>query len=95
VLSILVQQVKQLNIDKKDHPFKIHIVVMTKDDAAEVCDALSDESISCLMLTIDVSDADMQARAAHDQIESNKEYVREQLTKMKEQCVVCKALTNM
>ena len=47
------------------------------------------------MLTSDVSDADMQARAAHDQIESNKEYVREQLTKMKEQCVVCKAFTNM
>ena len=35
---------KQLNIDKKDHPFKIHIVVMTKDAAAEVCEALSDES---------------------------------------------------
>ena len=28
VLSVLVQQVKQLNIDKNDHPFKIHIVVV-------------------------------------------------------------------
>ena len=27
---------------------------MTKDDATEVCEALSDESISCLMLTSDV-----------------------------------------
>ena len=44
---------KQLNIDKKDHLFKIHIVVMTKDDAAEVCEALSDVSISCLTLTSD------------------------------------------
>ena len=26
---------------------------MTKDDAAEICEALSDESISCLMLTSD------------------------------------------
>ena len=41
----------QLNIDKKDHPFKIYIVVMTKDDAAEVCEASSDESVSCLVLT--------------------------------------------
>ena len=47
MLSVLVQQVKQLNIDKKNHLFKIHIVVMTKDDAAEVGGALSDESISC------------------------------------------------
>ena len=53
MLSVLVQRVKQLNIDKKDHPFEIHIVVMTKDAAAEVCEALSDESISCLMLTSD------------------------------------------
>lgn len=30
VLSVLVQRVKRLNIDKKDHRFKIHIVVMTK-----------------------------------------------------------------
>ena len=35
VLSVLVEGVKQLNIDKKDHPFKIHIVVMTKDDATQ------------------------------------------------------------
>ena len=40
VLSVLIWWVKQLNIDKKDRPFKIHIVVMTKDDAAEVCEAL-------------------------------------------------------
>jgi len=53
LLSEVYQRVKQLNIDKKDHPFKIHIVVMTKDDAVEVCEALSDESISCLMLTSD------------------------------------------
>ena len=53
MLSVLVQRVKQLNIDKKDHPFKMHIVVMTKDTAAEVCEALSDESISYLMLTSD------------------------------------------
>jgi len=46
VLSVLVQLVKQLNIDKKDHQFKTHIVVMTKDASAEVCEALSDESIS-------------------------------------------------
>ena len=39
-LSVLVQRIKQLNISKKDRSFKIHIVVMTKDDAAEVCDAL-------------------------------------------------------
>ena len=33
VLSVLVQRIKQLNISKKDRSFKIHIVVMTKDDA--------------------------------------------------------------
>ena len=53
VLSVLVQRIKQLNIRKKDHSFKIHIVVMTKDDAATVYEALSAESISCLMLTSD------------------------------------------
>ena len=53
VLSELVQKIKQLNISKKDRTFKIHIVVMTKDDAAEVREALSAESISCLMLTSD------------------------------------------
>ena len=42
-----------MNISKKDRTFKIHIVVMTKDDAAAVCEALSAESISCLMLTSD------------------------------------------
>ena len=31
-----------------------------------------------------MSDTAIQARAKQDQIESNKEYVREQLTKMKE-----------
>ena len=40
-----------------------------------------------------MSDAAIQARIAQDQIESNKEYVREQLTKMKEQCTVCKLST--
>ena len=40
-----------------------------------------------------MSDASIQARAKQDQIESNKEYVREQLTKMKEQCAVCKLST--
>ena len=49
---------KQLNIDKKDYPFKIRVVVMTKDAAAAVCEAavceaLSAESISRLMLTSD------------------------------------------
>ena len=55
VLSVLVQRIKQLNISKKDRSFKIHIVVMTKDDAAAaaVYEALSAESISCLMLTSD------------------------------------------
>ena len=38
-------------------------------------------------------DAAIQAKAKQDQIESNKEYVRQQLTKMKEQCVVCKLST--
>ena len=38
-----------------------------------------------------MSDAAIQARAAQDQIVSNKEYIREQLTKMKEQCAVCKS----
>ena len=42
-----------MNISKKDRTFKIHIVVMTKDDAAEVREALSAESISYLMLTSD------------------------------------------
>ena len=36
VLSVLVQRIKQLNISKKGRTFKIHIVVMTKDDAAAV-----------------------------------------------------------
>jgi len=53
VLSVLVQRIKQLNIIKNDRTFKIHIVVMTKDDAAAVHEALSAESISCLMLTSD------------------------------------------
>jgi len=39
VLSVLVQRIKQLlNISTKDRTFKIHIVVMTKDDAAAVCE---------------------------------------------------------
>ena len=38
---------------RKDCSFKIHIVVTTKDDADAVCEALSAESISCLMLTSD------------------------------------------
>jgi len=47
VLSVLVQMIKQLNISKKDQTFKIHIIVMTKDDAAAaVHEALSAESIS-------------------------------------------------
>ena len=41
-----------MNILKKDRAFKIHIVVMTKDDTA-AREALSAESISCLMLTSD------------------------------------------
>ena len=53
VLSVLVQRIKQLNISKKDRLFKIHIVVMTKDAAGAFCEALSAESISCLMLTSD------------------------------------------
>jgi len=38
VLSVLVQRIKQLNISKnqKGRMFKIHIVVMNKDDAAAV-----------------------------------------------------------
>ena len=36
VLSVLAQRIKQLNISKKDRTFKIHIFVMTKDDAAAV-----------------------------------------------------------
>ena len=53
MLSVLVERIKQLNISKKDCTFKIHIVVMTKDDAATVCEALLAESISCLMLNSD------------------------------------------
>ena len=54
MLSVLVlQRIKQLNISKKDCSFKIYIVVMTKDAAAAVREALSAESISCLMLTSD------------------------------------------
>ena len=54
VLSVLVlQRIKQLNISKKDCSFKIYIVVMTKDAAAAFREALSAESISCLMLTSD------------------------------------------
>ena len=40
-----------------------------------------------------MSDAAIQARAKQDQIESNKKYVCEQLTKMKEQYGVCKQST--
>jgi hypothetical protein len=40
-----------------------------------------------------MSDAAIKARAAQDEIVSNKEYVREQLTKMKEECAVCKLST--
>ena len=53
MLSVLVQRMKQLNISKKDRSFKIHIVVMTRDDADAVCEALSAGSVSCLMLTSD------------------------------------------
>jgi len=53
VLSVLVQRIKQLNTSKKDRSLKIHTVVMTKDDATAVCEVLSAESISCLMLTSD------------------------------------------
>ena len=49
MLSVLVQRIKQLNISKKDRTFKIHIAVMTKDNAAVVCEALSAERISCLI----------------------------------------------
>ena len=38
-------------------------------------------------------DAAIQAQAVHEQIESNKEYVREQLIKMKECCAVCNLTT--
>jgi len=48
VLSVLVQRIKQLNISKKDRSFKIHIIVMTEDDATAVCEAISTESISRL-----------------------------------------------
>ena len=47
MLSVLVQRIKRLNISKKALLFKIHIVVMTKDDAT------GSESISCLKLTSD------------------------------------------
>ena len=40
-----------------------------------------------------MSDAAIQARAAQDQIGSNLKCARDQLTKMKEQCVVCKSST--
>ena len=40
-----------------------------------------------------MSDAAIQARAKQDQIESNKEYVHQQLIIMKEKCVVCKRST--
>ena len=53
MLSVLVKRIKQLNISKKDHSFKIHTVVKTKDDASAVREALSAESISCLILTSD------------------------------------------
>jgi len=53
VLSVLDRRIKQLNISKKDRLFKIHIAVMTNDGAAKVCEALSAESISCVILTSD------------------------------------------
>ena len=53
VLSVLVQRIKQLNTSKKGITHSVHIVVMAKDDATAVCEALSVESISCLMLTSD------------------------------------------
>ena len=37
-----------------------------------------------------MSDVAIQARAKQDLIESNKEYVRQQLINMREQCAVCK-----
>ena len=40
-----------------------------------------------------MSDAAIQARAKQDEIESNKEYVRQLLIIMKDQCVVCKQST--
>jgi len=40
-----------------------------------------------------MSDVAIQARAKQDLIESNKEYVRQQLIIMKEQCVVCNRST--
>ena len=53
MLSIFVQRIKQFNISKKDCSFNIHIVVISEDDTTAVCEALSAESISCLMLTSD------------------------------------------
>ena len=41
-----------------------------------------------------MSDADIQARAKQDQIESNKEHVRQQLIHMREQCAVCMSSTD-
>ena len=40
-----------------------------------------------------ISDAAIQARAKQDQIESNKDYVCQQLINMREQCAVCKLST--
>ena len=71
MLSVFVQRIKQLNISKKESLFKIHIVVMTKDDATAVCEALSAESISCLMLTVIVFRAKRRIRCLHGKKETS------------------------
>ena len=55
---------------------------------SEVCEACTNCRKNHAM-----SDAAIQARAKQDQIESNKEYVRQQLINMKEQCAICKLST--
>jgi len=72
VLSVLVQRIKQLNIIKKDQTFKIHIFVMTKDDAAAVHEALSAESVSCLKcLQVIVFRAKRRIRCLHGKKETS------------------------
>ena len=55
VLSVLL-------LTRKIIQFKIHIVVMTKDAAAEVCGALSDVSKPCLVLTSDCLQSKKEAQ---------------------------------
>ena len=73
VLQLLVERVKQLN-STKDWKFKVHIVVMTKEDATSVSNALTNAGISCLSLT-------------SDHIQSEKENIMARWEEREDQCM--------